>query len=87
MYRCMRTTLTIDEDVAIALERIQARDALTLKAAVNEALRRGLRSMDAEREVPRPTPYRIRPWNSGGMRIGIDSLSEALDWAEGEGRK
>jgi Arc/MetJ family transcription regulator len=52
----MRTTLTIDEDVAIALERIQARDALTLKAAVNEALRRGLRSMDAEREVPRPTP-------------------------------
>lgn len=83
----MRTTLTIDEDVAIALARIQARDALTLKAAVNEALRRGLRSMDAELEIPRPTPYRIPPWDSGGMRIGIDSVSEALDWAEGEGRK
>lgn len=83
----MRTTLTIDDDVAIVLERIQARESLTLKAAVNEALRRGLRSMDAERELPRPTPYRIRPWNSGGMRIGIDSVAEALDWAEGDGRK
>lgn len=83
----MRTTLTIDDDVAIALERIQARESLTLKAAVNEALRRGLRVMDAERELPRPAPYRIRPWNSGGMRIGIDSVADALDWAEGDGRK
>ena len=42
----MRTTLTIDDDVAIALQRVRERDALTLKDAVNEALRRGLRVMD-----------------------------------------
>lgn len=83
----MRTTLTIDDDVAIALERIQARERTSLKATVNEALRRGLRAMDAEREAPARTPYVIRPWRSGGMRVSVDNVAEALDWAEGSGRK
>jgi len=83
----MRTTLTIDDDVAIALDRIRERDALSLKAAVNEALRRGFRTMDAEHEESRSPPYKIRAWDSGGMRIAVDSAVEALDWAEGEARK
>ena len=38
----MRTTLTLDDDVAAALERLRrARDA-SLKDVVNEVLRRGL---------------------------------------------
>ncbi|MDH5760509.1 MAG: type II toxin-antitoxin system VapB family antitoxin [Gemmatimonadota bacterium] len=80
----MRTTLTIDDDVAIALERIRDRDSLSLKAAVNEALRRGIRSMDAETEGARNQPYRIRPWDSGGMRVSVDDVTAALGWAEGE---
>jgi hypothetical protein len=83
----MRTTLTIDHDVAIALERIRERDHLTLKAAVNEALRRGLRVMDAEAEGPQKEPYRIQPWNGGQPKIDIANVVEALDWAEGPGRK
>ncbi len=83
----MRTTLTIDKDVAIALERVRDRESLTLKAAVNEALRRGIRNMDAEREGPATEPYRIKPWNSGGMRVPVNSVAEALNWAEGETRK
>lgn len=83
----MRTTLTIDDDIAIALDRIRERDALSLKAAVNEALRRGLRVMDAELTEPQKPPYKIRPWNSGGMRIAVDNVSEALAWAEGDARK
>lgn len=47
----MGTTLTIDDDVAIALERVRERNALTLEGVVNEALRRGLRAMDAEAEA------------------------------------
>ena len=40
--RCMRTTLTLDDDVAAILERLRkCRDA-TLKNLVNEALRRVL---------------------------------------------
>jgi hypothetical protein len=83
----MRTTLTIDDDVAIALERIQATEDRTFKATVNEALRRGIRAMEAERASPIRKPYKIRPWDSGGMRIGVDSVAEALDWAEGESRR
>jgi hypothetical protein len=83
----MRTTLTIDDDVVIALERIRERDDLSLKAAVNEALRRGLRVMDAEAKGDRGEPYRIRPWNGGAFRIDIANITEALDWAEGPGRR
>lgn len=83
----MRTTLTIDDDVAVALERVRRKDDLTLKAVVNEALRRGLRVMEAEAARPAGEPYRVRSWNSGGMRVSIDSVAEALDWAEGDGRR
>lgn len=80
----MRTTLTIDHDVAVALDRIREREGLTLKAAVNEALRRGLRVMDAEAAEGHRERYRIRPWNSGGMRVSVKNVAEALGWAEGE---
>lgn len=83
----MRTTLTIDDDVAIALERIRERDDLSLKAAVNEALRRGLRVMDAEAEDGPRDPYRIQPWSGGPLKIDVANVVEALDWAEGAGRK
>ncbi len=83
----MRTTLTIDEDVAIALERIRRRESLTFKGVVNEALRRGLRLMDAEAERTQEQVYTLPTWDSGGMRIAIDNVAEALAWAEGEGHK
>ena len=83
----MRTTLTIDDDVAVALERVREVEARSLKAVVNEALRRGLRDMDAQREAEVRRRYRIRPWDSGGLRVSVDDVSAALDWAEGDGRR
>jgi hypothetical protein len=38
----MRTTLTLDADVARALARLRAQQGLSLKQVVNETLRRGL---------------------------------------------
>jgi Ribbon-helix-helix protein, copG family len=38
----MRTTLTLDDDVAAALERLRKSRDASLKDLVNEALRRGL---------------------------------------------
>jgi len=35
----MRTTLTVDEDVAVQLERVRRSRDATLKQVVNEALR------------------------------------------------
>jgi len=45
MSRCMRTTLTLDEDVAAILKRLRKRRDAGLKDLVNEALRRGLKDM------------------------------------------
>lgn len=83
----MRTTLTIEPDVAIALERVRENCDLTLKAVVNEALRRGLRVLEAESSVPETERYRIGTWKSGGARVSFDNVAEALSWGEGEGWK
>ena len=38
----MRTTLTIDEDIAIRLNELQKNKGITFKEAVNSLLRKGL---------------------------------------------
>ena len=80
----MRTTLTLDDDVAAALERLRrARDA-SLKDIINEALRRGLQEMSARPK--RRGHFRTKSVTLGGLRIGsIDNVAEALAIAEGEG--
>ena len=82
----MRTTLTIDDDVAAVLERVRrARDA-SLKDLINEALRRGLKDMT--NRAKRREPVRTQSVALGRIRIaGIDNISEALAIAEGETHK
>lgn len=79
----MRTTLTIDEDVAVQLKRLcRARDA-SLKDIVNEALRRGLRDMAAESQARRAV--RTRAFPMGKPLINLDNAADALARLEGEG--
>ena len=79
----MRTTLTLDDDVAAFLGRIREQKDLSLKEAVNEALRRGLREM--EEGTPSPSDYSTDPVSLGGCLIGsLDDVAEALAVAEGE---
>lgn len=79
----MRTTLTIDDDVASALERLQRTRDASFKELVNEALRRGLREMAAK-------PRRRNPFRTKAMDLGrplvdnIDSIADTLAIAEGE---
>jgi Ribbon-helix-helix protein, copG family len=81
----MRTTLTLDDDVAVQLERLRrARDA-NLKELVNEALRRGLRDMTARPKGRRP--FRTRTFHMGKQLINLDNVAEALAHLEGEGFK
>jgi len=80
----MRTTLTIDDDVAAALERIRQTRKLSFKALVNDALRQGLK------EMSRP-PRKVKPYKTKSVSLGrclmgsLDDISEALAIAEGEG--
>jgi hypothetical protein len=81
----MRTTLTIDEDVAVQLKRLRrARDA-KLKELINEALRRGLREMSGAAQKRRTV--RTRTFPMGKPLINIDNVADALAHLEGEGFK
>jgi hypothetical protein len=82
----MRTTLTLDDDVAVALERLRrARDA-SLKDIVNDALRRGLN--DLNMRPKRREPFRTQSVALGRLRsAGIDNIGESLAIAEGEAFK
>ena len=82
----MRTTLTLDDDVAVALERLRKQRDAGLKELVNEALRRGLRDMSTRPK--RREPVRTRSVALGRPRIaGINNVAEALSIAEGETSK
>jgi Ribbon-helix-helix protein, copG family len=86
MSRCMGTTLTLDDDVAMVLERLRKSRGVSLEQLVNEALRRGLREMTGQAE-PR-AEFRTRSVDLGRLRIpSIDNIGEILAAAEGESHK
>jgi len=78
----MRTTLTLDPDVAARLEREMKRSGVGLKAAVNQALRIGLGM--TEKPV-QPPPFRVVP-HDFGFRPGtdLDRLNQLVDELEAE---
>lgn len=80
----MRTTLTLDPDVAIEVERLRKRTGLTLKQVVNEALRLGLEQIA---EPAADTAFQTRVVSLGAPLLPLDNVAEALELAEGEGSR
>jgi hypothetical protein len=79
----VRTTITLDDDVAARLKRVGERRGTSFKETVNEALRRGLEVL--AQPPAAIEPYRITPWNLGGSLVGgLDNVEEVLSRAEGE---
>jgi hypothetical protein len=79
----MRTTLTLDDDVAALLRRAIARRKLPLKQVVNEALREGLGPMT--RLARKRRPYRTPAVSLGRCLVGtVDDVAEALAVAESD---
>jgi len=79
----MRTTLTLDDDVAAALERLRKARHMKLKELINDVLRRGLKDLSAPPK--RREPFRTRSVALGRARLSnIDNIGEALAIAEGE---
>lgn len=79
----MRTTLSLDDDVAAQLDQLRARGEQPFKQLVNDVLRAGLAQL--EREHPaRQGPY-TRAVSLGRPRLpDVDDVSEALALVEGE---
>lgn len=80
----MRTTLTLDDDLAARLRDRSRLTGATFKEVVNEALRAGLRSGQKPTD-PLP-PFRVTPI-AGGFRTGVDMrrLNQLNDELESQG--
>ena len=79
----MKETLIIDDDVLATLEQFRRDRNATLEEVVNEALRRGLREMEAQPKPP--MPFRTMSVDCGTPLIAnIDNVAEALAIIEGE---
>jgi hypothetical protein len=80
MLRRMRITLSLDQDVAAALERLQGADGPSLDDLVNKVLRRGLRDMTA---APMPhRAFRTKQVSLGTAKLDLTNIHEALAIAE-----
>jgi hypothetical protein len=79
----VRTTLTLDDDVARLLERARKRRGTSLKQIVNEVLREGLARLEKPRH-PRKR-YATKAVSLGRCLLdNVDDVAEALAAAEGE---
>ena len=78
----MRTTLTLDDDVAAQLNRLRDAMKVPFKSVVNDALRRGLQAMaePERRRLSRAT----QSVDLGRCLLGqVDDVTEVLEVAEG----
>jgi len=74
----MRTTLTLDDDLARLLKKTARDQERPFKQVVNEAIRKGLMALE---RPPVREPYRLEPSDLGEVRPGID-LTKALALAD-----
>lgn len=82
----MRTTLTLDDDVAALLSQVQTARKLSLKQAVNAALRDGLVRMTGPPEKRRR--FRTKSRKTGKCALpNLDNIAEVLAWTDGENYK
>jgi len=80
----MRTTLTLDDDVAKQIERIRKQRGLTLRDIVNEALRAGLPRIGSS---GRARKRHVTKAISAGRCLvgGVDDVAGILAVVEGDG--
>lgn len=77
----MRTTLTLDDDVAAKLKAESRRAGRSFRDVVNETLRRGL----ASQRVTRRQPFKIEARDLGDLKPGLslDNVAELIEQVEG----
>jgi len=79
----MRTTISLDDDVAVLLRRLRKRSGKSLKELVNAALREGLPRLFKEK--PDHPQFNVRPLEVGRCLLpSVDDVAETLAAAEGE---
>jgi len=79
----MRTTLTVDDDLAQSIEDLRNRKQMSFREAINQILRAGLQSL--EQNQPTAKPYN-GPVFDGDLKPGIDPnrMNQLADELESE---
>ncbi len=76
----MRTTLSLDDDVAIKLKRLSKNRSF--KSVVNEALRAGLHALETANKEPEI--YRTEPVRGNPRIRNLDSIADVIAGVEGD---
>ena len=78
----MRTTLTLDDDIAAKLRTESRRTGRSFRDVVNEALRQGLTGRKATTRGPE---FRVETRDLGALRpdLSLDSVAHLLEETEG----
>jgi metal-responsive CopG/Arc/MetJ family transcriptional regulator len=72
----MRTTVNLDDDVAVAVERLRHERGLGMSEAVNQLARAGLR------QKPKRVQFRQRS-ASIGLKVDVTNVAETLEELDG----
>jgi hypothetical protein len=77
----MRTTLTLDDDVAAKLKAESRRAGIPFRDVVNETLRRGLAH---RRTTPARQAFKVRTRDLGCLQPGLslDSVADVIEQVE-----
>ncbi|HWL63341.1 MAG: type II toxin-antitoxin system VapB family antitoxin [Pseudomonadota bacterium] len=77
----MRTTLTLDDDVAAKLQQASRRTGRSFRDVVNETLRRGLQ----QKSTTVRTPFRVHTRDMGALAPGLqlDNVADLIESVEG----
>jgi len=73
----VRTTLTIDDDVAALLKKEVRKSGQSFKQVVNHVLRQGLTAA----KQPARKPFKVKPWNL--QLPSFEKVEELLEFLEG----
>jgi hypothetical protein len=78
----MRTTLTLDDDVAAKPRSEMRRSGRSFREVVNDMLRRGMAGAGPAAALE---PFRVTPRDLGELRSGLslDNIGELIDQVEG----
>jgi hypothetical protein len=78
----VRTTLTIDDDLAVLIQQLRTERRASFKDVVNMLLREGLRAVEQPR---RTSAFRTRAVALGGMRLpDVDDVAGTLAAVDGD---
>ena len=81
----MRTTVTLEDDVARELERIRAQRRESFKDSINAVLRAGIAVLSGRPKRGAASEFRTETASLGAPRLkNLDNIDEVLSFAEGE---